>query len=149
MSGKIEEIEVFDEKPDDFCIKVNTVACYLQVCDEILMLKRSAHKDFGNEWGLPAGKMEDGETQVEAMLREVVEETGIVISQKESSFVKTIYVRNRYASLAFHMYCVQRDVKPEVTLNDENCQYGWFNKTNIYELDLMPGATEALAKFNW
>ncbi len=44
----------------------------------ILTLKRAKGKDDGVIWGFPSGKVEAGETQEDAVAREVYEETGIL-----------------------------------------------------------------------
>lgn len=44
--------------------------------DGRLLLMRRARGDFTDHWGLPAGRVEDGETDLQAAIRETVEETG-------------------------------------------------------------------------
>ena len=45
--------------------------------DRILLLNQDA--DAGRSWSLPGGKLEDGETLAEALVREMKEETGLDI----------------------------------------------------------------------
>lgn len=50
------------------------------VCDEqnrILIARRAAHRHQGGLWEFPGGKIEDGETLVQALSRELHEELGI------------------------------------------------------------------------
>lgn len=44
--------------------------------DGRLLLMRRARGDFTDHWGLPAGRVENGETDLQAAIRETVEETG-------------------------------------------------------------------------
>ena len=47
------------------------------VTDESLPEVALVHRPSHNDWSLPKGKVEDGETEEEAALREVEEETGL------------------------------------------------------------------------
>jgi ADP-ribose pyrophosphatase YjhB (NUDIX family) len=49
----------------------------LKVKNEFLLCKRSPDKSFPNEWSLPSGHIEDGESQLNAAYREFEEETNI------------------------------------------------------------------------
>ena len=46
---------------------------------EILIAKRSKDQHQGNKWEFPGGKIEDNETSLEALSREISEELGIEI----------------------------------------------------------------------
>lgn len=45
-----------------------------------LMQRRPAHKQHGGLWEFPGGKVEPGEMPVEALVRELAEELGIVVA---------------------------------------------------------------------
>jgi 8-oxo-dGTP pyrophosphatase MutT (NUDIX family) len=44
-----------------------------------LIIQRAAHIPGGGYWGPPSGKVEPGESQAEAVARELLEETGPVV----------------------------------------------------------------------
>lgn len=68
---------IYLEKPDDFNPKYSIVGCcYLHYQDKILLLHRRDNKAEGNRWGIPGGKIHKGEPLLEAVIREVAEETG-------------------------------------------------------------------------
>jgi len=52
------------------------VGCFLEYDGRLLVLHRPAHKSHGGTWGMPGGKIEPGETDTAAIIREIYEETG-------------------------------------------------------------------------
>ncbi|MHB1912084.1 MAG: NUDIX domain-containing protein, partial [Acidimicrobiales bacterium] len=49
------------------------------VDDDRLLLIRRGHGPAAGEWSVPGGRVEAGETLAEAVVREVLEETGLEI----------------------------------------------------------------------
>lgn len=52
---------------------------------EFLVMRRLPHKYDGDKWGIPSGKVEYGESDISAILREVHEECGYRVSESELS----------------------------------------------------------------
>ena len=51
--------------------------------DKVLLCKRNAHGSFPGMWSIPAGKVEDGESDEESLKRELDEEFGISVEVKQ------------------------------------------------------------------
>lgn len=105
----------------------------------ILLLKRSKYEDQWqpNKWGLPGGKINDGESSLNALKREIKEETGIEVFKQLSSF--SIMRDNNIE----HVYiCLYNGDDEDVELNFEHSGYGWFSKIEINFLDTVPNLIE-------
>src|SRR4051812_17720201 len=63
------------------------VGCFLEYRGKFVILYRRSHKPDGNTWGLPSGKVEQEESDEEAVLRELNEETGYKASPSELEHV--------------------------------------------------------------
>lgn len=62
---------IYKERPLEFNAKFSVVSCYVESGDDILLLHRHDNKPEGGTWGLPAGKIDEGETEIVAMTREI------------------------------------------------------------------------------
>jgi 8-oxo-dGTP diphosphatase len=56
------------------------VAAVLRRGSRILVTRRHGHADRGGQWEFPGGKVEPGETEPEALVREIREELGCRIA---------------------------------------------------------------------
>ena len=56
--------------------RVRVVAAVVRRGDAILVSRRHAHAARGGQWEFPGGKVEPGETEPEALRREIAEELG-------------------------------------------------------------------------
>ena len=80
--------------PENFSPKVEVVTCFLQVGDKILLLQRNDDKLLGGTWVTPGGKIDADESAKDAIIREMIEETGVVLQEKDLVEVKKVYVRS-------------------------------------------------------
>lgn len=99
--------------------------------NELLILQRSGNDDFQpNKWCLVGGKIDEGETEEEAVVRELMEETGIFVSMDDVEHIKQI---EKDDCIIDYFYSQVNDV-PEVILdNEEHFKYAWINP--YYELN--------------
>jgi mutator protein MutT len=58
-------------------MKIRVVASVISRDRSVLVCLRPAHKRHGNLWEFPGGKIEAGETDFEAVRRELAEELGV------------------------------------------------------------------------
>ncbi|MBS3074564.1 NUDIX domain-containing protein [Candidatus Pacearchaeota archaeon] len=58
--------------------------CIIISGGKVLLMKRKNVKFFNNQWSNPGGKIEEGETIKNGIVREAKEELGIIISLKKN-----------------------------------------------------------------
>jgi len=77
----------------------------------ILLLKRNAKQHCGDSWSFPGGKVEAGETEHTAAMRELREETGLTGSDWQYLGRHSFAYPDRL--LHFHLFrCLCKDTKP-------------------------------------
>ena len=94
----------------------------------------SRRNDF-TQWGCPGGKVDDGETTLEAALRELREETGVVFQPEcvdiRDSFTMVVEGQPDYMT-TFYLRTVNCEAELDeyydetIVLDDEMC-HGWIN----------------------
>ena len=137
-------IQVFKTAPKDFDAHISVAGCFLWFNERFLLLRRSEGKYAEKTWGLPAGKIEPGETPVEAAVRETCEETGLL--PQNPIEIGQLYMRvPESIDYIFHMYYDCYEIEPKVTLDlTENDEAGWYNLEEALKLPLIGGGAEAL-----
>jgi 8-oxo-dGTP pyrophosphatase MutT (NUDIX family) len=105
---------------------------YASSTDRFLYLLRTDVKNVS--WGIPGGRVEDGETLLEGIMRECEEEIGIFpVGAKLVPIQKFI---NR--TFTYHTFFCQVDDEFKPILNDEHCGYAWV-ENGLYPKPLHPG----------
>ncbi|MGI0135309.1 MAG: NUDIX hydrolase [Candidatus Micrarchaeaceae archaeon] len=83
------------------------VGCFLEYDGKFVILRRRADKPNGNTWGLPAGKVETGETDAQAMLRELYEETGYQATPNELEHLGNFKLGTPHRAYMFTTYRIR------------------------------------------
>ncbi len=138
------DVYVYEEKPTNFNAQLQVAACYLTVKGKILLLQRALHKSEPGKWGVPAGKLEPGETPEQAAQRELFEETGITAPQLLS--LGALYIRKPTIDYIYHLFQIIID-QPQVRLSDENQNYLWASLEELAHLPLMTAAPQAIQTY--
>ena len=101
-----------------------------------LLLKRSlSSQNNPGKWDLPGGKIEQGEAFTQALLREVMEETGLdvqligltgsILSESVSHNIVNVVMTGQVGN-------------PSVLLSPEHEEFGWYLPSDILPLDIVP-----------
>jgi 8-oxo-dGTP diphosphatase len=112
---------------------IQVVAAIIYHNDKILCVQRGYSKyDYINQkFEFPGGKVEKGETDGEALIREIKEELEMEIS--EMNFL--IKVEHEYPDFQITMNCFECKTKTkDLTLN-EHIDYKWLDKSELESLD--------------
>ncbi len=96
------------------------------------LAKRKPGGDLGCKWELPGGKLEEGESPVEAMEREWLEELELPVKTGELLSEGTFFHRDKEFRL--HMYEVEFNAEPHVFHEHTEC--GWFSPVEINSMDI-------------
>lgn len=112
---------------------VKVVAAIIMSGDKIFATQRG-YGDFKDGWEFPGGKIEDGETSEEAIIREIHEELDTIINVKE----KIDTVEYDYPTFHLSMECFICKIKTgELTLKEHEASK-WLNKNELYSVNWLP-----------
>jgi 8-oxo-dGTP diphosphatase len=125
-----------DTRPVDFNPKVEVVGCFCEFDGEFLLLKREENDPHDSKWALPGGKVDKGETLEQAILREVLEETGIDILGRVK-FFKTMYERYPDGDYVYHIFHAKLNDNQSVTLSSEHSAYVSTSPKKALEMDII------------
>jgi 8-oxo-dGTP diphosphatase len=110
---------------------------------KILMCQRRADKSYPLHWEFSGGKVEAGETLLEALQRELAEELLLTITDAEEWFEDTMEYSN---GMKYHVtFFLVREFSGEPT-NTEFNQIGWFTAPELDFLQQLSGNLNILEK---
>ncbi len=139
---------IFRTAPEDFNKRFDVVGCYILCDDSFLLLHRHEHKTSGDTWGLPAGKVDEGEELKEALLREVKEETGIAFAPDEVEYFDSVFLRDGNFDMGWHMFSIRVPERPEVVIDPyEHLEYRWVSLAQAGEMNLIHDLAESNEMF--
>jgi mutator protein MutT len=108
------------------------VSCWVKKDNKYLLQRRNLKEKWGpGKWIIPGGHIEEGETIIKGLERELQEEVGIKINTKSIRIIKDYYFpHENYGKI---ILVVQADIlSGEASVKDDSLEIGWFN---IEELD--------------
>lgn len=135
-------------KPKNFSPKFTVVSCFIEYKGEILLLHRQDNKPEGNTWGMPAGKIEVGEEMEDGLIREVAEETSIVLDKSKIKYFKEFFVKYDSYDFIYHIFHCEFESRPLIKINSlEHKEYRWFKPKDALEIDGIEGLDGCIENF--
>lgn len=136
---------VYLERPKEFNPKFEVVSCFVRCNNKFLFVHRQDHKPEGNTWSVPAGKIDQGEDVLEAMSRELFEETGLqIVAERFKEPLKT-FVKYPSKDFIYYITEVSSETLPEIKLsNDEHKGFEWLTLEQALKRKLIPGEDECI-----
>lgn len=132
---------IYLEKPADFNQKAERVGCcFLHYQDKILLLHRQDSKAEGNRWGIPGGKLNKGEPLIEAIVREVFEETGFQLDREKIHYIGKVYIKVPNFDFEYHMidYLPMVESPGDVKINfQEHKGFTWVTPEDALKMNLI------------
>ena len=115
-----------------------TTLCYIERDGCYLMLHRTKKQNDENhdKWIGVGGKLEEGESPEECLLREVLEETGLTLLRYRFRGIVT-FVSDEWGTEYMHLYTADR-FTGELTACDEG-ELVWIPKTEVANLPIWEG----------
>lgn len=107
---------------------------------KVLVGWREENQHQGNKHEFPGGKVEQGETPVEACRREVFEEVGIELDEWHAFD----FIRHEYDDVIVNLHLFHAAVKAEA-LDKIQQPWQWYNRTELRDLNF-PKANKAMVK---
>ncbi len=109
---------------------------------KILLVKRNEEKrkKHGADWGNIGGKIEIGETSVQAGAREIKEEIGLKLKPSDLFLLQIKEQPNYHPTIhgIQFIYATQIDENTRIMINHEAEEYKWFDMKNLPEKMLDP-----------
>ncbi|MCS7164994.1 MAG: NUDIX domain-containing protein [Candidatus Calescibacterium sp.] len=93
------------------------------------------------KWGIPGGKVKQGETLIKALIREIKEETNLDIQEKQCKYItffESIYDEEFYkpAHMILFNYLIKVQNISNLKVNQEIIEYNFFKKEELYKIEM-------------
>ncbi len=135
---------LYIEKPKTFDPLFDVVSCFVENRGKILLLLRQDTKPQGNTWGVPAGKREKGESIVDALRRELKEETGMIVPGDALQFIQEVFVSYPEYDFCYHMYKLRAPSEEIVIDPKSHKAFRWVKPTAAKGLPLIGDLEECI-----
>jgi 8-oxo-dGTP diphosphatase len=129
---------IYQTIPKIFNPKFEVTGCFVQCNGEIILLHRQNHKPQGGTWGIPSGKIHEGENMLDTACRETLEETGLAIPRDEMNFFSSVYVKHSEYDLVYHIFHTTLNKKTKIKISEgEHKDAKWVTPKDALDLPLI------------
>lgn len=116
-------------------LQVVALALYHPVKKRYLIVRRNKQQSSGSgQWEFPGGKIEPGESQTQALVREILEELGFCMNQSGLKYIHSNQYSYPHRTVELHLYKYEQIIE-DFLLVDHDLQ-AWVDKKEITQFDL-------------
>ena len=139
---------LYSEKPPGFTLTFEVVGCYLVHAQKILLLHRHPSKPQGGTWDTPGGKIHPSELVLDAVIREVHEETGLAIVKDKIETLGTFYVVYPDIHFVYHVHRYTFEIEPNISIESTaHTEYRWVTPQEALTMPLIPDEDTCISMF--
>ena len=118
------------------------VAALIWQSGRFLICRRPAHKTRGLLWEFVGGKVENGETKQQALIRECKEELAVTV-RVDDLYMKVVHP---YPDMTVELSLFNAAITDGMPQLLEHCEIRWITPDEIDRFDFCPADVEILAK---
>lgn len=115
----------------------NSVACIVYKNGKILVAHRIPKGDMGNRWEFPGGKVDAGETDQMAIVREMSEEFGVKAVSGEKITSCSFFHKDKECFLNAYLVQLEHDGLEKPYILTEHTEYKWVFPKEIENLNFV------------
>jgi 8-oxo-dGTP diphosphatase len=126
-------------------VRVPCVGAVVRDQDDRLLVILRANPPAAGRWSIPGGRVEPGESDAEALLREMAEETGLVVevgdmvgTVERDGPGDSVYVIHDYSCMV---------IGGELIPGDDAADARWVTEGELAGLECSPGLRESLTEW--
>ena len=123
---------------------IEVVAALIWDKDKFMICQRPAHKARGLLWEFVGGKVEQGETKEEALVRECQEELSVTLSVGDV-FMDVVH---EYPDITVHLTLFNATIAEGVSQKLEHKDISWISVSEIDNYNFCPADIKILEKLN-
>ena len=124
---------------------VEVVAALIWENDRFLICQRPEHKARALLWEFVGGKVEPGETQEQALIRECQEEIAVTLTVGEV-FIEVVH---KYPDITVHLTLFNANIAEGSPQKLEHNDIKWITPKEIPQYTFCPADEEILMKIAW
>jgi 8-oxo-dGTP diphosphatase len=115
---------------------IRVIACVIERNGRLLVCQRPAHKRHGGLWEFPGGKLEEGETPLEAARRELGEELALAVTGVGPAEFAVVDPGSRYR---IEFVPAEAEGEPQCI---EHARVAWLEESELLSVPLAPSDRE-------